>query len=68
MSFFDDLDWDARGSKYGQKHKTAGVSSTSLGGFNRWSNPSSQTATTKASKGKKFLSTFESKFKDKFRD
>ena len=68
MSYFDDLDWKARGSKYGQKHKTAGVSSTSLGGFNRWSNPSSQSASTKESKGKKFLSTFKSKFKDKFRD
>ena len=68
MSFFDDLDWNSRGSTYGQKHKTAGVSSKSLGGFSRWSHPSSQTATTKASKGKKFLSTFESKFKDKFRD
>jgi hypothetical protein len=68
MSFFDDLDWNARGSTYGQKHKTAGVSSKSLGGFRRWSNPSSQTASTRASKGREFLSRFEDKFKDKFRD
>ena len=68
MSFFDDLDWNSRGSTYGQKHKTAGISSKSLGGFSRWSNPSSQTARTKSSKGREFLSRFGDKFKDKFRD
>ena len=68
MSFFDDLDWKSKGSTYGQKHKVAKISSKSLGGFERWSNPSSQTATNRTSKGRKFLSLFEDKFKDKFRD
>ena len=63
MSFFDDLDWKLKGSTYGQKHKVAKLSSKSLGGFERWSNPSSQTAPNRTSKGRIFLSLYEDKFK-----
>ena len=71
MSIFDDMDWEnstERGSKYGEKYKTAKADPKSLGGYKRWTSASDRTGTTKQSEGKKFLSTFKTKFKDKFRD
>ena len=73
MSIFDDMDWTdttERGSKYGEKHKTAKADSKSLGGYKRWTDSSERTGTAKSkeSKGKEFLSIFKKDFGNKFRD
>ena len=73
MSIFDDLDWEnttERGSKYGEKYKTAKADPNSLGGYKRWTDSSERTGTAKSkeSKGKEFLSIFKKDFGNKFRD
>ena len=74
MSIFDDMDWEdttERGSKYGEKYKTAKADPKSLGGWDRWTDVSEKTGTAKKSKkseSKEFLSKFKSDFANKFRD
>ena len=73
MSIFDDIDWEnttERGSKYGEKYKTAKADPKSLGGYKRWTDATERTGTakTKESKGKEFLSIFKKDFANKFRD
>ena len=74
MSIFDDMDWEnttERGSKYGEKYKTAKAHPKSLGGWDRWTDSSEKTGTAKKSKeseSKEFLSRFKSDFANKFRD
>ena len=68
MSIFDDMDWEnttERGSKYGEKYKTAKADPKSLGGWDRWTDASERTGTAKS---KEFLSKFKSDFATKFRD
>jgi len=61
----DDLDWSDDSDVAGERKKQ---DPKSLGGYKRWTSASDRTGTTKKSEGKKFLSIFKTKFKDKFRD
>jgi len=61
----DDLDW---GDDYDVAGKRKKQDPKSLGGYKRWTSASDRTGSNKQSESKKFLSTFKTKFKDKFRD
>ena len=73
-NIMDELNWDID-RNYGSsdysggavKRKTKKSDPKSLGGYERWTDAKERTGTTKESKGKEFLSTFQKKFKDKFR-
>ena len=67
-SIMDDLDWGLGSDEYDLDGKRKKKDPKSLGGYKRWTSASDRTGTTKQSEGKKFLSTFKTKFKDKFRD
>jgi hypothetical protein len=72
-NIMDELNWDldhsyaSSDSSGTGKRKTKKSDPKSLGGYERWTDAKERTGTTKESKGKEFLSTFEKKFKDKFR-